>query len=419
MDASNCRIIFHVDVNSAYLSWTAAKMLQYGECDEDIRRIPSVIGGSIEDRHGIILAKSIPAKKFNIQTGEPIIGAMKKCPDLKVFPPDYGLYIKCSNMMYELLCEYSPLIQRYSIDEVFMEMSQVKDRAMNVANEIKYRIEKELGFTVNIGIGNNKLLAKMASDFPKKNSIHTLFSDEIKEKMWPLPVNDLFMVGKATAGKLKKLNVETIGELAQYDLDILISIFKSFGMLLHNYANGIDNSEVRSKNYLEIKGIGNSITWNHDIKSKEEACRILLSLVETSATRLRKADKMCGVVVVSLKTNSFLYFSHQKTLSYMTDSTEEIYLNIKQVFEEIWHGEPLRQLGVRLTKLSSNEFYQPNLLDQNKIYKQRALDKAIDEIRGKFGKGSIIRSTFINSQVKPLNGGVGDEEDYPMMGSIL
>lgn len=417
---SSCKdIIFHIDVNSAYLSWTAVKQIQYGENDVDIREIPSIIGGNEEERHGIVLAKSIPAKKFNIQTGETIWSALSKCPNLEIFPPDYRLYMRCSNAMVNLLNEYSPLIQRYSIDEVFMEASHFKESYMEKAAEIKDRIEKELGFTVNIGIGNNKLLAKMASDFPKKNSIHTLFSDEIKEKMWPLPVNDLFMVGKATAGKLKKLNVETIGELAQYDLDILISIFKSFGMLLHNYANGIDNSEVRSKNYLEIKGIGNSITWNHDIKSKEEACRILLSLVETSATRLRKADKMCGVVVVSLKTNSFLYFSHQKTLSYMTDSTEEIYLNIKQVFEEIWHGEPLRQLGIRLTKLSSNEFYQPNLLDQNKIYKQRALDKAIDEIRGKFGKGSIIRSTFINSQVKPLNGGVGDEEDYPMMGSIL
>lgn len=418
MESGLKKIIFHIDVNSAYLSWTAVRQIQLGECSIDIRTIPAIIGGSTEDRHGIVLAKSIPAKKYNIQTGEPTLSAFEKCPNLKMFPPNYKLYMNCSNAMYELLTEYSPLIQRYSIDEVFVDMSHFKEDYLNKAKEIKDRIFNELGFTVNIGISTNKLLAKMASDFPKKNSIHTLFMEEIKDKMWPLPVSDLFMVGRATRGKLAKLNVETIGDLASYDIEILKSIFKSYAYVIHNYANGIDNSEVRSKNYLEIKGIGNSTTTKKDVATREDALKILLSLTETAAMRLRSSENMCGVIVISVKTNSFVRYSHQKTLINITDSTEEIFNAITEAFDEVWKGECIRQLGVRLTKLYSNEFYQRTLFDDVKIDKMRALDKTIDQLRTRFGDKSVMRSVFVNSDIKPLSGGNG-ENDYPMMGSIL
>lgn len=412
------KIIFHIDVNSAYLSWTAVKQLQYGENKIDIRKVPSIIGGNSEERHGIVLAKSIPAKKYNIQTGEPVGAAFSKCPNLLSYPPDYKLYMCCSNAMYELLCEYSPLIQRYSIDEVFIDMSHFKGKHMEIAKEIKTRIYNELGFAVNIGISTNKLLAKMASDFSPKDSIHTLFHEEVKKKMWPLPVRDLFMVGRATEAKLAKLNIFTIGELANYDFEILKNIFKSYANVIYNYANGIDNSEVRSKNYIVVKGIGNSTTTSRDIITKDDALRVLLSLVETAAMRLRDNESMCGVIAVSIKTNGLLRYSHQRTLENITDSTDDIFNEATRIFLESWKGEPLRQLGVRLTDLHSNEFYQRSLFDDKKIEKRRALDKAIDGIRAKFGDKSIIRSTFINSDLKPLNGGVG-EDDYPMMGSIL
>ncbi|MEG2740198.1 Y-family DNA polymerase [Clostridium sp.] len=416
---SKCeRIIFHIDVNSAYLSWTAAKQLQQGENNIDIRKIPSVVGGNSEERHGIVLAKSIPAKKFKINTGEPIISAMAKCQNLKVYPPDYKLYMRCSNAMYNLLSEYSPLIQRYSVDEVFMDASHFKEEYIAKAIEIKERMESELGFTVNIGISSNKLLAKMASDFKEKNAIHTLFKDEIESKMWILKVRDLFMVGRATEAKLTKLNIQTIGDLATYDLNVLKPIFKSYALVIHNYARGIDDSEVRSKNYVEVKGIGNSTTTSRDITSREDALKILLSLVETSAMRLRDNSSMCSVVSVSIKTDSFMRYSHQKTLYTITDSTEEIFKEITSVFDEAWRGEVIRQLGIRLSNLCSNEFYQRTFFDDNRIDKKRSLDKTIDNIRAKYGDQSIVRSTFIGSDFKPLNGGVG-EEDYPMMGSIL
>ena len=412
------KLYFHIDVNSAYLSWTAAKLLQLGISDLDIRKVPSIICGDPINRQGIVLAKSIPCKKFNIQTGETIYNALKKYPKLLMYPPDYDLYMKCSNAMYEILKEYTPLIERYSVDENFLDMTHFKDEYMSKAIEIKNRIEFELGFTVNIGISSRKLLSKMASDFEKPNKIHTLFPSEVEAKMWPLPVDELFMVGRATKPKLQSLGINTIGELAKYDKSIIKSKLKSFGNMIHEYANGIDNSVVRSESYLDIKGIGNSTTTKMDICTREEAKQVILSLVETTSMRLRKNKKMGLVVAVSIKTNTFLKYSHQRTLNNYTDCTDEIYKEILKAFDEVWKNEKIRHIGVRVTNLCSNQYYQSSLFDDNNIEKKRALDKTIDELRGKFGNTSVIRSTFLNSDVKPLLGGVG-EEDYLMMNSRI
>jgi len=411
------RIIFHIDVNSAFLSWTAINLLRCGESEVDIRKIPSIIGGSIKDRRGVVLAKSIPAKKFNIITGEPIVAALKKCPQLKVYPPEHKLYTKFSNDMYKLLKPYSDFIERYSIDEVFMEASHFKYDYMEKAKEIKRKIEKDLGFTVNIGIGNNKLLAKMASDFSKKNSIHTLFKEEIRVKMWPLKVGDLFMVGKAAEKKLIDLNIFTIGDLANYNLSILRNIFKSYANIIYEYANGIDDSPINCDNYVDVKGIGNSTTTSKDILSVDEALKVLLSLTESVAKRLRANKSLCGIVAVSIKSNVFTTYSHQKKLLTPTDSTEEIFNLVKAIFKEMWRGEPIRLLGVRVTKLSDNSIYQKSLFDDEKIDKQRSLDSTIDKIREKYGDSSIIRSTFISSNNKKS---FEEEkpEDYLMMGGL-
>ena len=414
----NDRIVFHVDVNSAYLSWTAVKLLQYGS-SIDIREIPSVIGGDIENRHGIILAASISAKELGIKTGEPIFSAMQKCRDLKVYPPDYDWYVKSSNAMVQLLEEYSPKIQRYSIDECFMDCTHFKDNYKKMAVKVKMRISDELGFNCNIGISTNKLLAKMASDFKPKNTVHTLFKEEISQKMWPLPAGDLFMVGRATKEKLSKLNINTIGDIAKADVNLLVQKMHSHGKLIYDYANGIDNSEIRKCNYLDIKGIGNSITISYDVETYEEACRILLALTESATMRLRENRSLCSLVVVSVKTNNFLYYSHQKLLDNSTDSTNIIYEGIKKTFRETWKGEKIRQLGVRLTKLCSNEYYQESLFDFENNEKQMKLDKTVDEIRKRFGKQAVIRSTFLHSGIKPIEGGTGSNGDYPMMSSIL
>lgn len=398
MKITSQKIIFHIDVNSAFLSWTAITLLKENKIDIDIRKIPSIVGGNSEDRKGVVLAKSIPAKKYDIKTGEPIAQAMKKCPGLKTFSPDHEVYRKFSNAMFNLLTAYSDYIERYSIDEVFMDMSAYRSDYMEKAQEIKFRIEKELGFTVNVGIGNNKLLAKMASDFPKKNSIHIIMNDNIKEKMWPLPVGRLFMVGKSAEKKLRELNIFTIGDLANYNLNILRTIFKSYGDVIYGYANGIDNSEIKIYDEMDVKGIGNSSTTRKDIVSDKEAYRLILALTESVALRLRKNNTLCSQVSVSVKNNRFITYSHQKTAVTPTDSTTEIYELAVQAFRECWKKEPIRQIGVRVGKLSDNRVYQKSIFDDDIIEKKRCLDKTIDQLREKFGDKAIIRSTFLEDE---------------------
>lgn len=414
------KLIFHIDVNSAYLSWEAAYRVQRGE-QVDIRTIPSVVGGNEASRHGIVLAKSIPAKKFNIKTGETLHNARIKCPDIVIVPPRYWLYMKCSSAMDQILQEYTPQIQRFSIDESFLDFSNMEHlytSYMTLAEIIKERIKKELGFTVNIGISNNKLLAKVASDLKKPDRIHTLFSDEIKEKMWPLPVEDLFMVGRATAVKLHKLNINTIGDLANYDVELLKYKFKSHGELIWNYANGIDYSEVRKSNYIGMKGIGNSTTTAFDVEDKETAHKVLLSLCETVGMRLRDSHNLCTVVSINIRGSDLISYSRQKKLSTATDSTRKIHEVACHLFDNVWKGRPIRHLGVHVTDFCNNDFYQTNLLDTFNYDKDYKLNEAIDEIRLRYGHKAVFRSCFLHSGLSSMCGGVG-EEDYPSMSSKL
>lgn len=421
MENSLERIIFHIDANSAYLSWEAIDRIQHGLL-EDLRTIPSAVGGDPKSRHGIILAKSIPAKKFGIKTGETLFAALKKCPNLKLVSPHYDLYIKCSTAMVNILKEYSPMVQRYSIDECFLDFTNLervfKKSPVDVAYEIKDRIKKELGFTVNIGISSNKLLAKMASDFKKPDNVHTLFQNQIEEKMWPLPVEDLFMVGRATAPKLRKYNINTIGDLANYDLELLQHKFKSFGLLLWKYANGIDDSSVRESNYIKMKGLGNSTTIAFDVTDSRTAHMVILSLTETLGMRLRDSENLCSLVAISIRNSEFQHYSHQRQLGYFTNSTNRIYSVAKELFDNAWKGEAIRHIGVRVSHLNTEKQAQVSFFDDVDVEKNLALDNAIDNIRLRYGKKAIIRSSFLHSGMRPINGGV-QEEDYPMMSSTL
>lgn len=421
MVVSPDKIIFLIDVNSAYLSWEAIYRLTSGQDKVDLRTIPSAVGGDPEKRRGIILAKSYPAKAYGIQTGETLYAALQKCPNLKVVKPSYGLYSQCSDAMVALLREYSPSVQRFSVDECFMDYSGLEKlfgSYMDAAKEIQTRISDELGFTVNIGISTNKLLAKVASDLKKPNAINTLFPHEIQEKLWALPVDTLFGVGRATKPKLNRMGIYTVGELANADLDYLLYKFKSYGHVLHNYANGIDNAMVRESNYAEVKGIGNSTTISYDVTERFDACMILFSLTEKASARLRAGGYMTSLVSVSIRHSDLTRFSHQKRLYFYTDSTLEIYRVIKYLFDEAWDGEAIRHLGVRLTGFIDHEHAPYSMFEPIGNEKNRQLDHVIDEIRSKFGSQSIVRGSFIHSGFKPLTGGV-TENDYPMMASML
>ncbi len=417
---SSKKVIMHIDVNSAYLSWQAAYELQQGS-SVDLREISSVVGGSIADRHGIVLAKSIPAKKYGITTGEVIWQAKQKCPELVVVPPNYQLYMKASNALYKLLQEYFPSIQRFSVDEFFLDYTGMEvhfGEPLAAAHIIKDRIKKEMGFTVNVGISHNKLLAKMAGELKKPDMVHTLWPHELEGKMWPLPVGELFMVGRKTERKLKELNIHTIGDLATADTGLLKDKLKSFGNLIWCYANGIEESQVVNGSHLPMKGMGNSTTIRFDVEDKKIAYKILLSLTESVGARLREAGCCCSVISVSIRNAELQTYSHQRKIYSPTNVTNIIYKAIKALFDECWQGEKIRHLGVRVTDLCSDECIQYSFFDEGNQEKSRSLDNAIDTIRERYGKYSVIRGSFTDGEVSPISGGVGND-DYLMMSSIL
>lgn len=414
------RVIMHIDANSAYLSWEAVHRLQHGDA-LDLRTVPSVVGGNPETRHGIVLTKSIPAKKYDIKTGETIWEAKAKCPELIIVPPNYSLYMQCSQAFGDVLREYSPLVEQYSIDEYFVDFSNVGRLYPDpyaAAHLIKDRIKNELGFTVNIGISTNKLLAKMGSELQKPDKVHTLFPEEIPEKMWPLAVEELFMVGRATSKKLYDRRIRTIGELAGADPKWLELFLKSHGGLIWNYANGRDVSLVRIKRQPVVKSMGNSTTIAFDIEDRRTAHLALMSLVETVSARLRSAGYCCRLISVSIKTNEFYYSSHQRKLYDPTDCTNTIHRVACELFDELWKGQPLRHLGVSASELCGNDFLQMSLFEEDNE-KQRAVDKIIDEIRKKHGSLAVQRASFLHSGLKPMAGGTGEESEYPMMSSLL
>ena len=408
------RFIFHVDANSAFLSWTAAyKVHLLGETI-DLREIPSIIGGDQEKRHGIVLAKSVPAKKYGIQTGEAIITAKQKCPELVIVPPDYGLYVNASRAFMEILKKYSDNVIQYSIDEawcVFDGYEKVygKGREVALALMIKNEIYKELGFSVNIGISNNFLLSKMAGDLSKPDKVHTLFPEEIEKKMWPLPVSDLFFVGRATTRKLFNLGIRTIGDLAHADEEMIRAHLKTMGTVVQNYARGGD-LEPYMYTHEANKGYGNSLTAPQDITTYEYADHLLLSLCETVGVRLRTDDVKVSVVSVHITTYEFVYSNKQMQLLSPTDVTEEIYHAACRVFRLSWDGRtPIRQIGVHTSKVQTDAVRQYNLFDRDKYDRLAVLDRTIDRIRERYGEASIFRASFLGSNVDHMSGGLDKE----------
>ncbi len=406
-------VIFHIDVNSAFLSWEAAYRIHHLGGTLDLREIPSAVGGDTTKRHGIILAKSVPAKKYHIKTGESVTEALRKCPDLVLVPPNYNLYQKSSSAFIHILKQYSSIVEQYSIDEAFMDMTGTEvlfGDPYQTANDIKERIHKELGFTVNIGVSNNKVLAKMASDFKKPDKVHTLWLSEIKEKMWPLSVKELFFVGRATFQKLRNMGIKTIGELAQTDLSIIKSHFGKYGEVIWSFANGIDVSAVEPAPPPN-KGYGNSTTTAFDLVDASTARLVLLSLAETVSARLREDNVKISVISVGIKDYNFVYYGHQRTLDTPTNITYEIYETACQIFDEMWNKIPIRHLGIHTSHVTTENSRQLNIFDNIDYEKMERLDKAVDEIRKRFGIDSIKRASFLNDKaIDHMSGGISREK---------
>ena len=395
------RIIMHIDVNNAFLSWTAIDLLNKGY-KYDIRNSYAVIGGDETKRSGIVLAKSNAAKKLGIYTSETLYSARKKCRILKIYPPNYKFYSMMSKKMFNLLSKYSPDIEIASIDECYLDYGKVKSLygdELKFAHKLKEEIKNTLGFTVNIGIANNKLCAKMASDFSKPYKVHTLYDFEVEKKMHPLNIGELFGVGKKTAPKLEKLGIKTIGDLAHYDLEKLTKYFKNQAIYLNRIARGIDNSEVISE-VVDPTSIGNEITLTHDATDYNELCKYLLAISDSVALRLRKQNKYANVIVVVLKDNFFKRKSHQKKIMNAINTSEDIYMVARQVLKEMWTDYPVRLIGIRLDKLTDKVNFQTSLFDDYNTKKEsEQVEKTIDKLKEKFGRKIIKKASMIETKI--------------------
>ena len=391
------RLIFHIDVNNAFLSWTAVELLKKGY-PVDIRTIPSVIGGDEEQRKGIVTAKSPVAKKMGVVTAEPLYMARRKCPNLKIFPGDHELYHRESNSLYQYFCTLTDKVERYSIDECFLDMSGTEllyPNPIELAYHIKDEIYEKFGYTVNIGVANNKLCAKMASDFEKPNKVHTLFQYEIERKMWPLSVADLFMVGKSSSKVLISLGIKTIGDLAHTDINFLRKKFKSQGDMMHNYANGIDFTPVNPDNHSgKSKSISVTETLSQDTDSTYLLKQVLMKQADRVGRQARYEKLYAKTIAIIFKTGDFVSYSHQLKVTNPTNVTSEIYKYVVELLDKGWRGEPLRLIGIRLADFTSDNSKQLSLFDKEKDLHNDKIQEVMDDISEKYGDGIIIPASL-------------------------
>ena len=392
------RIIFHIDVNSAFLSWEAAYRCSVLGEEFDLRNVPSVIAGQKDSRRSIVLAKSVPAKKYGIQTGEPLGMARDKCPELVVAEPNYELYISASRKLMELLRSVSPVVEQFSIDEAWVDMTgtqRLYGSPVFAAQWLKERIHRELGFTVNIGVSSNKLLAKMAGELEKPDKVMTLFPWEIQEKLWPLPVRELFYVGRATEMKLHTMGIRTVGQLANSDPKALCRKLHKHGETIWHMANG-RGGELLQTEVPDNKGYGNAMTTPWDVTDMAYAQQVLLSLCETLAARMRRDSQMGACVALNLRTTQFEHSTSQRQLPSATNNTTEIYRAACKILEEVWDQKtPLRQMGVQMSKVSREPYRQYSLFDTVSHERLEKLDAAVDAIREKYGSSALRRASVL------------------------
>ena len=438
------RIIFHVDVNSAFLSWSALKRLEEDPNAVDLRTIPSGVGGDVKTRHGIITAKSIPAKKYGVQTGEPVVKALQKCPQLVLVPPDFETYRKYSRALMEILSEYTSLLQQVSIDEAYLDVtervtkaaanpsvtkatvnpgvavvSETPNRARNLslalAQQIRDRVRTELGFTVNVGISSNKLLAKMASDFEKPDKTHTLYPEEVPVKMWPLPIETLHGCGKSTAQKLKLIGINTIGDAAAADMALLQSFLgQSSGTYIWNSANGISRSKVVAERE-QAKSVSNERTLSEDIGRENyqaDGVPVIRMLSQKVAGRLQKSGLAGQTVTFQIKSSEFERHSRQMSLPELTDQSKDIEAAALLLADQLLGGPDglfaqgikIRLIGVGVSRLAEKKVHQMDLFEwaerneeeesrraeeESRRVRQAKLDEMINKVNERYGKGTI------------------------------
>ena len=392
------RIIFHIDQNCYFAS---VEMISHPE----YRNVPMAVVGDKEARHGIVLAKNELAKKFGVKTAEAIWQAKAKCPDLVLAPPHHDKYEFYSKKLRELYYGYTDRVEPFGLDECWLDMTDACndfDDAARVADSIRQTVKERFKLTCSVGISFNKIFAKLGSDY-KKPDATTVFTDtDWKDKVWPLPADDLLFVGRSTMSRLKKINVRTIGDLAHTDQDYLIRYLGKAGDVLWRYANGLDDSPVAVAGHKrEIKSVGNSTTTATDMTSDAAVSRTLHMLSESVAERLRKHGLKGTVIQIEIRDRDLVRCEKQKILFEPTDNAGTIYKATRSLFKESWDwSKGIRSIGVRCSKVIPADMgTQISIFtDEETRKKTSKLDKVIDDINRRYGKGVITSAAEAEMQ---------------------
>ena len=408
------RVIIHSDANCFYAS---VEMLYHPE----LAGKPLAVGGDPEARHGIVLTANYIAKKHGVKTGMALWQARQACPDVIFVPPGMDLYLKFSSMLREIYGEYTDKIEPYGCDEAWLDVSDsisLKGDGRKIADEISARVKKELGITVSEGISWNKIYAKLGSDYKKPDAITEFNRENYKSLIWKLPASDLLYVGRSTNRTLSKYGIHTIGDLACTDPDFLLKTLGKMGLVIHSFANGWDESPVATEGYsAPIKSIGNSTTTPRDLENDLDVQIIFMALAESVSARLRKHGFKCNTVAISIHDPSLYHFSRQMHLREPTDITDEIMNAAMELFRNNYDwSHPIRSLGVRGADLVTADIpVQMSLfMNEEKRAKQEKMDKAVDEIRRRFGYFSIQRAFMYQDKILSKLDAQGSHTVYPV-----
>lgn len=398
------RVILHSDMNNFYASV---------ECVHrpEIRGNPVVVGGDEAQRHGIVLAKNDIAKAAGVRTGEALWQARERCPGLMVLPPNYPLYLRYAKFARQIYADYTSQIEPFGLDEAWLDVSG--EDGVLVAGEIRQRIKRELGVTVSVGVSYNKIFAKLGSDIKKPDATTLISRDNFKSVAWPLPVEELLYVGRATKVKLQRLGITTIGELATTPVSLLHGLFGKVGDVLYTFANGLDDSPVMQMDEESlIKSVGNSTTTPRDLICNEDVKITLFVLCESVCTRMREHGFLCRTVAVSVRDNELSRFERQCKLSRPSHISGEIADAAMRLFIDNYSWpRPIRSIGVRCTDLVpvSLPLQLSVFSDERQRQKNEALDRAVDQVRQRFGHFSLQRACMLAD--KPL-GGINPKGDH-------
>ena len=386
------RTILHVDMNGCYASI---------ECfhNPSIRALPVAVGGNVEARHGIILAKNENAKKYGIKTGEALWQAREKCPGLVIVQPHYDLYLRYSRLARRIYGDYSDQVEPFGLDEAWVDVTEsrhLRGSGMEIGEEIRQRVKDELGVTVSVGVSFNKVFAKLGSDYKKPDAVTEFTRQNFKERVWPLAAEELLYVGPATKKKLYDRGIITIGQIANTDPALLHSWFGKMGYVLYAFANGEDTSPVmRVTDDAIIKSIGNSTTTPRDLVNEQDASIVYYMLAESVAERLREAGFLARTVQISLRDNGLFWFERQMKLPHATCLAGELHDTAMKLLRTNYNwSKPLRSIGVRATDLVAATSPTQLTLFEDEARRERMeqLERTVDDVRRRFGHYAICRA---------------------------